>query len=219
MPRRLQRCPTRSAKRKTSRRSTRSDSFSYSTTLPRHGSSSSRLTTTSSTSPATACRMTITQRCRGCCWLARTNRHAACSRRRSRRCICRGLISSSWLRAAPAPVASAVGRGVLSLARPFIAAGVPTVVASLWDADDRASYSLFVAFHQAIRRGNSIVDAMREAQLHALGQSDAGLRDPANWGTLRRHRRRIRASYAPARQRQLGGETCRLTDVVSCGSA
>ena len=76
------------------------------------------------------------------------------------------------------------GEGVLSLARPFIAAGVPTVVASLWDADDRAGYSLFVAFHQAIRRGNSIVNAMREAQLHALGQSDAGLRDPANWATF-----------------------------------
>ncbi len=29
------------------------------------------------------------------------------------------------------------GEGVLSLARPFIAAGVPTVVATLWDVDDR----------------------------------------------------------------------------------
>src|SRR5262249_35433356 len=28
------------------------------------------------------------------------------------------------------------GEGVLSLARPFLAAGVPTVVASLWDVDD-----------------------------------------------------------------------------------
>ncbi len=76
------------------------------------------------------------------------------------------------------------GEGVLSLARPFIAAGVPTVVASLWDVDDHASHFLFVAFHRALRRGNSIVDAMREAQLRALAESEPVLRDPANWATF-----------------------------------
>ena len=76
------------------------------------------------------------------------------------------------------------GEGVLSLARPFLAAGVPTVVASLWDVDDRASHALFVAFHRALRRGASVVDAMREAQLRALAESDQVLRDPANWATF-----------------------------------
>jgi CHAT domain-containing protein len=76
------------------------------------------------------------------------------------------------------------GEGVLSLARPFLAAGVPAVVASLWDVDDRASHSLFVAFHRALRRGHSIVDAMREAQLRALAEPDAVFRDPANWASF-----------------------------------
>ena len=72
----------------------------------------------------------------------------------------------------------------MSLARPFIAAGVPTVVASLGDVDDRAGQALFVAFHDALRRGSSVVDAMRDAQLRALAGSDAVFRDPANWATF-----------------------------------
>ena len=76
------------------------------------------------------------------------------------------------------------GEGVLGLARPFIAAGVPTVVASLTDVDDRASHPLFVAFHRAWRRGQSATDAMRSAQLEALSQSDVSLQHPVNWGSL-----------------------------------
>jgi CHAT domain-containing protein len=76
------------------------------------------------------------------------------------------------------------GEGVFSLARPFIAAGVPTVVASLWDVDDRASRALLVAFHRALRRGASVVDALRSAQLAALADSDPVLRAPANWASF-----------------------------------
>jgi CHAT domain-containing protein len=76
------------------------------------------------------------------------------------------------------------GEGVLSLARPFIAAGAQTVVASLWDVDDRASHPLFVAFHRALRRGEPIAESLRSAQLAALASRDAVLRDPANWATF-----------------------------------
>jgi len=76
------------------------------------------------------------------------------------------------------------GEGVLSLARPFIAAGVPTVVASLWDVDDRASHALFVAFHRGLRRGLPPAEALRSAQLDALAESDALLRDPSNWANF-----------------------------------
>jgi len=73
------------------------------------------------------------------------------------------------------------GEGVLSLARPFLAAGVPTVVASLWDADDRAAHALLVAFHAALREGAPPADALRSAQLSALASSDADLRLPVKW--------------------------------------
>jgi CHAT domain-containing protein len=73
------------------------------------------------------------------------------------------------------------GEGVFSLARPFIAAGVPTVVASLWDVDDRASRVLFVAFHRALRRGEAVSMALRSAQVAALADPDPILQSPANW--------------------------------------
>ncbi len=76
------------------------------------------------------------------------------------------------------------GEGVLSLARPFIAAGVPIVVASLSDVDDRASHAFFVRFHRALRLGAAVADALRSAQLNALADSDAVLRDPTNWATF-----------------------------------
>jgi CHAT domain-containing protein len=76
------------------------------------------------------------------------------------------------------------GEGVFSLARPFIAAGVPTVVASLWDIDDRASRHFFVTFHRALRRGEGVADALRSAQLAAISESDRVLKDPANWSTF-----------------------------------
>src|SRR5205807_4027802 len=45
------------------------------------------------------------------------------------------------------------GEGVLSLARPFLAAGIPTVIASLWDVDDAGTRALLVAVHEALRSG------------------------------------------------------------------
>ena len=60
------------------------------------------------------------------------------------------------------------GEGAINLARPFLAAGVPVVVAALSDLDDQQSRPLFVAFHRALRRGVAPFDALREAQLEAI---------------------------------------------------
>jgi CHAT domain-containing protein len=60
------------------------------------------------------------------------------------------------------------GEGVISLARPFLAAGVPVVVGALSDLDDEQSRHLFVAFHRALIRGVAPFDALREAQLDAI---------------------------------------------------
>lgn len=76
------------------------------------------------------------------------------------------------------------GEGVFNLARPFLAAGVPAVVASLWDVDDRATRALFVAFHRALSGGATPADALRAAQIGALEQSDPQRRDPANWASF-----------------------------------
>jgi CHAT domain-containing protein/tetratricopeptide (TPR) repeat protein len=73
------------------------------------------------------------------------------------------------------------GEGVFSLARPFLAAGVQTVVATLWDVDDHASRRLLVAFHRALPKAGSPAEALRRAQLELIHDSDSTLRNPAAW--------------------------------------
>lgn len=61
------------------------------------------------------------------------------------------------------------GEGAWSVARSFLSAGVPSVVAALWPIDDAESRELFVAFHQHLRRdGRTTAEALRAAQLDAI---------------------------------------------------
>jgi CHAT domain-containing protein len=62
----------------------------------------------------------------------------------------------------------AEGAAVADLAAGFLAAGVPSVVASLWDVDDEATVELMRALHQRLRRGVDSARALREAQLEML---------------------------------------------------
>jgi CHAT domain-containing protein len=77
--------------------------------------------------------------------------------------------------------AMAGGGAVLSLARPFLAAGVPNVVATLWPVGDRASAALFARFYERLADGATPAAALRDAQLALLRHSDAAFRHPALW--------------------------------------
>ncbi len=74
--------------------------------------------------------------------------------------------------------------GATSLARAFLAAGVPTVVASLWSVDDRTTSELFAGFHQYLAAGDDPVDALRKAQLQMLRTSDKADRSPRAWAAF-----------------------------------
>jgi CHAT domain-containing protein len=76
------------------------------------------------------------------------------------------------------------GEGATSLARAFLAAGVPTVIASLWDIGDRPAARLSDLFHQHLLAGNDPVEALRQAQLSMLHGSDKAGRSPAAWGAF-----------------------------------
>ena len=76
------------------------------------------------------------------------------------------------------------GEGAIGLARPFLARGVPAVVATLWDVDDRASRLLFQTFYQALHGGESPVRALRAAQLDLLRRQDPGLHAPRAWAAF-----------------------------------
>lgn len=58
------------------------------------------------------------------------------------------------------------GEGIVSLVRPFLAAGVPTIVASLWSIDSKATTHLMIDFHtQRKLEGKQAGDALRLAQI------------------------------------------------------
>lgn len=74
------------------------------------------------------------------------------------------------------------GEGMVSLARPFLARGVPSVIASLWDADDKASVELFKEFHKQRLAGNDAANALRIAQVSLLKHNHQNLSHPRMWG-------------------------------------
>lgn len=81
---------------------------------------------------------------------------------------------------------SAVGRyydgeGTIGISRPFIAKGVPLVVASLWPVESDATSKLMISFHQNRKRGLSTADALAVAQEAMLSDSDKRHRHPYYW--------------------------------------
>jgi CHAT domain-containing protein len=71
--------------------------------------------------------------------------------------------------------------GALSLARPFLAAGVPSVVASLRDLDDDVSRDFSIAYHRALLTDGDSAEAVRQAQLEMLYSGDATRAHPSSW--------------------------------------
>jgi CHAT domain-containing protein len=74
------------------------------------------------------------------------------------------------------------GEGIVSVARAFLAAGVPAVVASLWPVEDD-NHDLFTTFHRELRARRDAAAALRAAQLAILRR--AGTTAPIrSWGGI-----------------------------------
>lgn len=77
------------------------------------------------------------------------------------------------------------GEGAVSLARPFIVAGVPLVVASLWPVDSESTEQLMVSFHRHRTQEHlPTAEALRRAQLELLGGEDTRYRQPYYWAAF-----------------------------------
>src|ERR1044072_9181833 len=76
------------------------------------------------------------------------------------------------------------GDGRISLARAFLHAGAPTVVASLWAVPDGPTAPLIARVHQQLRAGEKAAAALRAAQLDALRSREPLLRSPAAWAAF-----------------------------------
>jgi CHAT domain-containing protein len=76
------------------------------------------------------------------------------------------------------------GEGVLGVARPFLSGGVPVVIASQWDVDDRATEQLTLSFHRALASSRDPIQALHAAQLAMLRSGDASWALPQSWGAF-----------------------------------
>jgi len=74
--------------------------------------------------------------------------------------------------------------GVANLARPFLAAGVPAVVASLWDVEDVTTSEWMVHFHRELRKGATPQQAIRRITQASLASKDAYVAHPASWAAF-----------------------------------
>ena len=71
--------------------------------------------------------------------------------------------------------------GALGLARPFLAAGAPAVLASLGPVDDELTEHLMARFHRRFRAGATPAEALRSAQLSRLHEGGEAAK-PGHWG-------------------------------------
>lgn len=76
------------------------------------------------------------------------------------------------------------GEGTLSLARDFLARGVPAVIASKWEVEDEATADLFIKFHKSRLANENLPQALRTAQLAMLHSDNPAYRSPAVWGAF-----------------------------------
>ena len=60
---------------------------------------------------------------------------------------------------------NATGEGIYSLARGFTAAGIPSVAATLWNADENTIYAITESFNQNLSKGMNKDEALREAKI------------------------------------------------------
>jgi len=74
--------------------------------------------------------------------------------------------------------------GPMSLARAFLEAGVPAVVASLWAVDDQRTAWLMERFHRALRQEGDPVLALQQAQVAAIASWGEEVEGPAVWAAF-----------------------------------
>ncbi|ASC72306.1 tetratricopeptide repeat domain protein [Halomicronema hongdechloris C2206] len=72
------------------------------------------------------------------------------------------------------------GDGVIGLSRAFMAAGVPSIVVSLWAVPDVPTAQLMTAFYRHIAQGQTKAQALRQAMLATMQATP----DPVDWAAF-----------------------------------
>lgn len=74
------------------------------------------------------------------------------------------------------------GEGMISLARGFAYSGCPSIVHSLWEADDKASLGVMKGFYHYLGKGWTKSQALRQARIDFLESADQLCSHPYFWG-------------------------------------
>jgi CHAT domain-containing protein len=76
------------------------------------------------------------------------------------------------------------GEGIFSLARGFSSAGIPSVAATLWAADEQAIYIISEKFNEFISEGMNKDEALQKAKLFYIRQDKRGNILPYYWADM-----------------------------------
>jgi CHAT domain-containing protein len=76
------------------------------------------------------------------------------------------------------------GEGTFSIARGFALIGVPSIIMSLWNVNDKVTSELMTGFYEYISLGQSSVDALNLSKISYLESSDAYTSHPYYWSSF-----------------------------------
>jgi CHAT domain-containing protein len=79
---------------------------------------------------------------------------------------------------------NAKGEGIFSLARGFAAAGVPSVTATLWNADEESLYAITEKFHEYLSQGMPKDEALQKAKLYFIQNGEHEKPYPYYWANI-----------------------------------
>jgi CHAT domain-containing protein len=88
-----------------------------------------------------------------------------------------------------ASCATAAGRisrteGVENLARPFLAVGVPVVIASLWNVNDKVTADFFSRFYGNLQKGWDVAGALQATQVDFIEHGTDPTASPRTWAAF-----------------------------------
>lgn len=76
------------------------------------------------------------------------------------------------------------GEGIMSLSRAFSYAGSPSVMHSLWNAQDKVTSQIMVSFYQGLEEGKTKAEALRDAKLAYLESAHGAYLHPYYWSAF-----------------------------------
>jgi CHAT domain-containing protein/tetratricopeptide (TPR) repeat protein len=79
---------------------------------------------------------------------------------------------------------TATGEGIYSLARGFAAAGIPSVSATLWNADEETIYAISDSFNKYLSEGMNKDEALQKAKLDFINNNDKDKSLPYYWANM-----------------------------------